>query len=375
MRTKCRNVNIIKLSRNYLELAIKFWAHIIFMLINYYEGMLISVIITATVPNDFIKIAVHSVLSQTLNKKEYETIVVKNFLDPDLDDFLAEREIINIYSDKIEIGEKIALGINQANGDIISILDYDDLFLPIKLETVKRVFLEKENLIYYHNNFEIVNEHFYDQKPMIKNLIFPQMYLDTNQLYNLRDKIIKSRLDFNNSCISIKRDLAMKNLNFIKKINISLDSALFYISLTQKDSLLMVDDKILTYYRIHSSNNSLSSGSNNINNNFQGVFLKEKYESNRIKDLNHILEIMEPPLTQTIKQEIIFIKISRCLYNYSLNTVFHISPYEYLLYLKSGNFIKHSIVSIVCFLKQNSKLIDLIYTKILTFFQTPVFLK
>ena len=88
----------------------------------------ISVIITAYNIKEFLLNAIKSVLKQTLEKKYYEIIVIKNFLDKDIDDLIDEKKIKHILMEGT-LGEFLYKGISEANGEIISFLDDDDLFL------------------------------------------------------------------------------------------------------------------------------------------------------------------------------------------------------------------------------------------------------
>jgi Glycosyltransferases involved in cell wall biogenesis len=110
----------------------------------------ISVIITAHNRREFLLEAVNSALNQTLPKDEYEIIVVKNFEDERIDKFLEEHGVRNIVTNEGPLGAKIARGVEESKGEIISFLEDDDLWLPQKLEKVKQVF-QDENVIYYHN--------------------------------------------------------------------------------------------------------------------------------------------------------------------------------------------------------------------------------
>ncbi|MGC8664006.1 MAG: glycosyltransferase family 2 protein [Thermoplasmata archaeon] len=119
----------------------------------------ISVIITAHDRKEFLKEAINSVINQTLDKSFYEIIVVKNFKDEKIDSYIEKWGIINIYTEEIELSKKIALGIENAKGEVISLLEDDDLFMPKKLETVYNYFKKYENLVYLHNS-----EYFIDEK-------------------------------------------------------------------------------------------------------------------------------------------------------------------------------------------------------------------
>ena len=113
----------------------------------------ISVIITAYNRKTYLLDAINSVINQTLDKKYYEIIVIKNYNDSKIDEFINKNNIINIFSRDNSLSGKIYEAIKIANGDIISFLEDDDLFLPTKLKEIYDNFIDTPNLVYYHNNF------------------------------------------------------------------------------------------------------------------------------------------------------------------------------------------------------------------------------
>ena len=64
----------------------------------------ISVVVTAYDRKEFILEAVKSVIDQTLDRSRYEIIVVKNYLDPEIDKFLGGNDVFNIYTDEKPLG-------------------------------------------------------------------------------------------------------------------------------------------------------------------------------------------------------------------------------------------------------------------------------
>lgn len=110
----------------------------------------ISVIITAYNRKEFLLSAIKSVLNQTLDKKYYEIIVIKNFQDKNIDNFINENKIKHILMEGT-MGEFLYKGISEANGEIISFLDDDDLFFENKLDIVYKEFKKDNNIVYYHN--------------------------------------------------------------------------------------------------------------------------------------------------------------------------------------------------------------------------------
>ncbi|MEM4058718.1 MAG: glycosyltransferase [Thermoplasmata archaeon] len=72
-----------------------------------FKKLYISVIITAHDRRDFIRDSIQSALNQTLEKSLYELIDIKNFYDENIDKFIEENNIKNIYTSKLEHGKKL----------------------------------------------------------------------------------------------------------------------------------------------------------------------------------------------------------------------------------------------------------------------------
>jgi glycosyltransferase involved in cell wall biosynthesis len=214
----------------------------------------ISVIITAHNRREFLLEAVNSALNQTLPKDEYEIIVVKNFEDERIDKFLEEHNVKNIVTKEEPLGAKIVKGVEESKGEVISLLDDDDLWLPQKLEIVKQVFKDK-NVIYYHNNF-------YN----FSGFSSLSLLIDRIQSSNDRSKISKLKIydmkndlfiQTNNSSITVRKEIFNKNiLDKIKNVSLSLDVLLFYLAYCHGGDFVF-DDKILTLRRVHNTNTSV----------------------------------------------------------------------------------------------------------------------
>ena len=112
---------------------------------------LISVIVTAYNRREFIRDAVNSAINSVLPKDEYEIIVIKNFRDEYVDNIVEKIGGKSIFTNLISIGAKAALGIDAAEGDVITFLEDDDMYLPDRLEIIRKVFDNDPSLIYYHN--------------------------------------------------------------------------------------------------------------------------------------------------------------------------------------------------------------------------------
>jgi len=118
----------------------------------------ISVIIIANNRKIFLKDAIKSVLNQSLDRNFYEIIIVKNFKDKDIDDFIDQNVLLNIFSeDNNTILGKFLEGIKNSKGDIIAFLEDDDRFHKDKQKIVNEIFSD-EDVVYYHNASQYIDE-------------------------------------------------------------------------------------------------------------------------------------------------------------------------------------------------------------------------
>jgi glycosyltransferase involved in cell wall biosynthesis len=213
----------------------------------------ISVIITAHNRREFLLEAVNSALNQTLPKDEYEIIVVKNFEDERIDRFLEEHNVKNIVMKEEPLGAKIARGVEESKGEVISLLDDDDLWLPQKLEKVKQVFKD-ENVMYYHNN----RYNFYGSLSIDSLIDNIKSNKDSGKLLKLTIRDMNKSLSppGNNSSITVRKKIFSKNaLDKIKNVYLAVDALLFYLAYCN-NGYFVFDDQILTLRRVHTTNYS-----------------------------------------------------------------------------------------------------------------------
>ncbi len=221
------------------------------------ENPYISVVVTAYNRKEFILEAVQSVLNQTYDKQKYEIIVVKNYLDDEIDNFLKDRNVVNIYSDEKLLDQNLRIGIQEARGKIISFLDDDDVFFPFKLEEVSNVF-SNDNVAYFR--YEVIKTR--DVKDVKTK--FGNIGLNTYEVKNFyvsdlgsSMKLFKVQREFglaNMSSVSIKKELYLPFLGTIESINQMAEFWFFFLSiLLGDDVLLSFGKKPLSIWRIHES--------------------------------------------------------------------------------------------------------------------------
>ena len=218
---------------------------------------LITVLAIAYNRREFIRTALLSAIHQTLPRDLYEIVLVTNFsVDPDI---LEAGKIRVILSDVRELGPKLASVVPQCQGEVISFLEDDDVWLPEKLEHVRNVFETFPRVSYYHNNWSVVDIegncishpiHIQGRRKIISMRTYT---IDKNASYADIRKAVHLTGDFNGSSISIKKSVVSGVINYLEQITFSPDSFLFYSALFAGGELYL-DSETLTRYRIHPQN-------------------------------------------------------------------------------------------------------------------------
>lgn len=186
--------------------------------------MLISVIIIAYDRKQFLLEAIQSALNQSLSREKYEIIVIKNYKDDYIDEFMIKNGIKNIVSEDISLSGKILEALEVAKNEIVSFLEDDDRFFNNKLEVVLKNFENIPNLVYYHNS----------------NIF------EDDERNELQFKF--NNPSFNLSSISIRKEIIYKEA--LKSLTSGLDT-FFYFNSIDSGGILKDDNEALTYYRYH----------------------------------------------------------------------------------------------------------------------------
>ena len=213
----------------------------------------ISVMIAAYNRKKFLYYAVKSAIDQTIDKKLYEIIIIKNFKDKKINKLIEKSKGIRIKQILLKSkliyypnGLLISRALKKSNGEIIVFLDDDDIFEKNKLQQVLKVFENNKNIICYNNKKNNIDENGKKIKNEDKKNIEPFIL----SLYNINHKLIK-KFNLNVSSISIRSNII--NLSYLRQvISPGMDGFLLYLSLINGE--IYIDNKKLTKYRVHNLN-------------------------------------------------------------------------------------------------------------------------
>ena len=209
----------------------------------------LSVIITSYNRRKFLKAAVQSVIEQKFERERYEIIVVKNFVDQEIDEFISANSIISEITGDCNIGEMLRVGIINSRAPIVTFLDDDDLYETDRLCSIFSAFSKNPKLVYYRNERRDIDEDGFVINNRSDIIAGDQVILFSSNTAMKRVRI----LGFNLSCIAARRIILESNLEKISQIESGPDISLFYLALDYADAFMAYDKRRLTKYRIHLS--------------------------------------------------------------------------------------------------------------------------
>jgi glycosyltransferase involved in cell wall biosynthesis len=221
-----------------------------------------SVIIIAFNRKEFLPRALLSVTNQTLDKSSYEIIVVKNFKDKELDEFLEKTGIISLQRGNEIVGSYLVSAIEASKGDVLVFLDDDDEFFPDKLEYLESLFAENPDASYFHNDRividssgkEITSRFREEQVRYIRKI--GHLIVSKPLPASAANKLIKAAGYGYMSSIAIKKAILSPYLWYLRKIESLQDFFMYYCALISSSNMI-IESKRLTKYRVHSKNVSV----------------------------------------------------------------------------------------------------------------------
>lgn len=144
--------------------------------------------------------AVNSVLMQDI-KEGFEIIVIKDYLENEVDEYLANLDVIVIDTHETFTGPKILLGIKKSRGEFIAFLD-DDLFDVDKLSRIYREIQNDPDIVLIKHNVRLID---YNNKLIGKN--------DNEFIKNLQSDIVFFSKKLPDKYINVMKHLTKTSTN------------------------------------------------------------------------------------------------------------------------------------------------------------------
>ncbi|MGC9113444.1 glycosyltransferase family A protein, partial [Acidilobus sp.] len=216
----------------------------------------------------YLPYALRSLESQSLSKDRFEVIVVKNFEDPTSDEIIRRNGWKNIVTDVVPLGGKIAIGLEEVRGEVVTFLEDDDMYREDRLEKVYTTFKSIPDVVYFYNSQKFIDERgnilYNQQEPSAAEklyLVKSKALLKVDQRLGLclfeEPSLIKviGLHDFNNSSMAIRKALLENYKESLRSLKIALDGFIASVA-NNSEGLLAIYTGQLTYYRLHQNNTS-----------------------------------------------------------------------------------------------------------------------
>lgn len=216
----------------------------------------ISVLVVSYDRTEFVVEALRSVIGQDLDTSEFETILLTNRSDPEIDRLLAGHSIQRLEPPPGNWGEWVLAALPRCRGEVLAFLDDDDIYEAGKLAAVREAFASAPPLGYYHHRvrrFGATGRSSDALGPVLGRLP------DAQKNRRVADRLFWDLGGFNLSSIAVRRSVVEENAELLRALRVGHSLALFYASMTGPWDL-QFDSRVLGRYRIHARNQSIPAG-------------------------------------------------------------------------------------------------------------------
>ena len=227
---------------------------------------LLSIIVLAHDRRRYLQEAVRSVVDQDFERSRYEIIVVKNFVENELEAYLAKVGATSVYCPAVPAPDKVAAGFDRSRGRVILLLDDDDYFERTRLRVVAEAFGSRPNLGFFGNQVAYIDPDGARLAPRAPARVGNRPRNPSGNLLievprNARSlrAIAHRRPDFNVGSTAVRREIVEQCRPYLARLRMTVDTMFFFAALVSPYSILL-DERPLTRYRIHPENSSLAGG-------------------------------------------------------------------------------------------------------------------
>lgn len=220
----------------------------------------VTVLLLAFNRQEFVERAVRSVLASTLPRPEFEIVVVKNFVNAEMEAWFREHGVRVLNEPSAPVGAWMAKGFAAAQGRIVCLLNDDDEFEPGKLARVTELFRSDPSLTFVHDRRRLIDASGAPVPVRRRGSFLPRgvvrIVTDLDRVRRISD-CFAARAHFYDSCMSFAATVVAARLDTIRRIEVGEDAVVFFCALAHPGTLLL-DDQVLTRFRLHGQSTYLA---------------------------------------------------------------------------------------------------------------------
>jgi hypothetical protein len=208
--------------------------------------------------------ALDSVFRQ-IDAEPFEVVLISAILDPpSVKPFERRAEAVGldfriVHVTPGPVGAALLTGVKSAHGDVIAILDDDDVWEPCKMKAVQQAFTADSNLAFFHNGQTFVDEENRSIPPWSFHRLIRHSSSRIPEGLTVRMSagdtkaarmLLMLEPMFNNSSMSLRKSLLEVNQGLMSQVTGGEDSFLFYSALASGATVEATSDR-LTRVRMH----------------------------------------------------------------------------------------------------------------------------
>lgn len=212
----------------------------------------------------FLPAALDSLRQQTLPTEEFEVLIPARADPAPLAPHLEGLQVRWRAPPEAGAGRTFADLARGSRGEVLVLLDDDDVFVPRKLEIVDRAFREDAELGYFHNNMAIMDDR--------GGVLDPHPFRSAERAARARVGVVRiagpdpwSQLrrfpplipDFNHSSLAVRRSVVEGRLDSLERMPAGVEE-FFFLSTILSGHAILLHPEVLTYYRIHNLNDTVA---------------------------------------------------------------------------------------------------------------------
>ena len=251
---------------------------------NYIKGLVSVVMATYNTPEEYLRLAIESVLEQTY--KDFEFIIIDDGSTDNspsvIESYKDERIIVIKNSDNIGIPKSRNRGLDTCRGEYMAVMDSDDICFPNRFEEQVKYLNANDNVIACGTYAECIGcwEKYRSNKIIMGTI-------ENRASYRVRLLLANRPLIVHPSAMLNRKLMLKNNIRYDERYSAALDYRLWVDCSKVADCVIL--PKTLLYYRVHEKSTTIAR--RNAQAEFHKLTIREQLECLNLEATEKVYEI------------------------------------------------------------------------------------